>query len=234
MSVLFDAVDDKITCGSSTTLANISSKTVSLWFLATGPGEGGTGDVISKDGGGVGVWYLYTSGGVKALYYHQFSGADGDWSANLLFSQNRWNHLLLSYVSTSSSNVPLFYINNSLSSLNTATSPTGVVDTDNAASLFIGSQNGGSETFQGQISEVAIWNTSLNTVELDLLSRSRLRGIPLQIRPANLISYWPLDEAAEGAVAATSEMFRDRSANSNNGTPTGNPVGRAESNLSYV
>jgi hypothetical protein len=69
--------------------------------------------------------------------------------------------------------------------------------------------------FQGNIGETAIWNIQLTDAEILALSKG---ARPKDIRPANLVAYWPL-----GGMGSTTEP--DLSGNANNLTVTGtNPA----------
>ena len=86
-----------------------------------------------------------------------------------------------------------------------------------------------------KMSELAIWDVALPLTEISLLANSKIKRLPLQIRPNNLKLYLPLDEVADG-VSIHGKTFKDLSQNSNDGIGSdagGESVGRAEEVLSY-
>ena len=69
----------------------------------------------------------------------------------------------------------------------------------------------------GSITEVAIWNVALTDAEVALLASARIKGLPLQIRPANLVLYLPMDE--NPLIKGINNMqFDDYSGKGNDGT----------------
>lgn len=93
--------------------------------------------------------------------------------------------------------------------------------------LRIGCNTGTSGT-RSRISEVAIWNCMLSDQEFLVLSRTRKRGTPLQIRrkPTEcLVIYVPLDgEFPYGSVGSGTNMVKDFGPNNFNMTPLNSPI----------
>ena len=69
------------------------------------------------------------------------------------------------------------------------------------------------------VEEIAVWNTKLSDDEVALLYSSKLKRMPLQIQPANLKLYLPLDDHTAGTALNTT-VFKDLSGNGNDGTGT--------------
>ena len=63
----------------------------------------------------------------------------------------------------------------------------------------------------GKISDVAIWDAALSADEIALIYNSKIKGIPLQIQPANLQAYYPLDDFSDGTIGINTFSFQDRS-----------------------
>jgi hypothetical protein len=76
--------------------------------------------------------------------------------------------------------------------------------------------------WQGDIDEVALWNGwSPNAVEIALLSKSRVKGMPLQISPGNLLVYLPLDDYGDNTgLNKTAGGYKDRARNTYHATAT--------------
>ncbi len=113
----------------------------------------------------------------------------------------------------------------------------GAITTE-TESLRIGANSGtANRFFNGKLSEVSIWSEALTAGEVFLLYNSKVKGMPLQIQPANLVGYWPLDDFSDGTVLDTSvDGYKDRSGNGNDGTGVdadGDSTNVAEQVLSY-
>jgi len=81
--------------------------------------------------------------------------------------------------------------------------------TNNATNeLRIGNRGDETRTFDGEISNLAIWNTELSYFEVNLLSKANITYLPLQIRQSNLNAYFPLNDLAE-LVSPTTTTIMD-------------------------
>lgn len=219
--VLFDAVDDVIDCGSDSALDNMSTFTYSAWIYPTGYGGGSKGRIIQKGNNVSGGKFLYyTNVDVNApsiALWVQWTTYGKWYSPATPFALNTWNHIAATYDTSATTNNAIIYINGTSVSL-TSTAPTGTITSDAAASLAIGNESTVfSRAFQGIIDEVAVWNSILTANEISILANSRLRRMPLQIQPANLKLYLPLESVSDGA-SADGVVFKDLSGNTNNGT----------------
>ena len=95
--------------------------------------------------------------------------------------------------------------------------------------LYLGSACGGtcpSEYFNGQIGDVAVWNTQLTSGDVATLwnagTPNALARIPLTVKSSNLIIYYPLTDQTSGTVSTTPTNYGSLSINMNNvtGTPS--------------
>ena len=89
---------------------------------------------------------------------------------------------------------------------------------------------------KGIITELAVWDTALTDAQVKRIYDSRLKRIPLQIAPSNLIDYWPLDDKPNGTMGIADEVFKDLGLNKLNGIGIdgdGDSVNVAETCLSY-
>ena len=94
------------------------------------------------------------------------------------------------------------------------------------------------DNFTGEIYEVAFWDVELTDAEIAQLYNGGMYGMPLQIRPNNLLSYWNLGDVKAG-VSAEGFVFQNR-ANPGTGDCTGDDganntglTGADNSGLSY-
>ena len=125
--------------------------------------------------------------------------------------ENTWQHFVYTHDGTNGN----FYKNGSLLAGPKAQDPSG-----NWGGFSIGKSDG--NTIDGKITEVVIWDVALTVPEISLLYNSKVKEIPLQIRPANLKLYWPLDDYAAGTTINYSISA---------GTATTNPVAGVPSRL---
>ena len=96
------------------------------------------------------------------------------------------------------------------------------------------SSNVFSAFFPGTINELAVWNTAVSATEMKLLGKSNVKRMPLQIQPANLVMYLPLDDVPEGQTGYGEALWRDMSGNGNHATAGGtSAMGKREEILSY-
>ena len=111
---------------------------------------------------------------------------------------NTWQHVSVTWAGTTASSGVSIRVN--AATISTSFAQAGSALTDNAvAPLTIGGLSSGAQVFPGYISEVAIWNTVLTSAQIFTLSRTGRRGLPLTVQTANLISYWPLEDVANGS-----------------------------------
>lgn len=87
---------------------------------------------------------------------------------------------------------------------------------DYSSPLFIARTNG----VYGNliVNDVAIWKgVAVSGAELSLSYNSRVKHMPLQIQPLNLVAYLPMDDGQDG-TSADGATVSDMSGNGNNGT----------------
>lgn len=137
---------------------------------------------------------------------------------------NQWQH----FVFTFDNGNAVFYKNGIF-----LASKTGMTNPIAWTGFQIGLTN--IHTVNGTINELACWDVALSLPEISLLVNSKVKRLPLQIRPSNLKLYLPLDEVADG-VSINGQTFKDLSGNGHDGTGAdagGESRGEAEEVLSY-
>lgn len=85
----------------------------------------------------------------------------------------------------------------------------------------------------GKVSEFGIWSTTLNNNDISNLI-SKVKRVPLQIKPASLKVYLPMDDFPNNLAATGASSIRDLSSRADHGTPVNSPLGVSEQVLSYV
>ena len=238
MSILFDAVDDIIDCGSNATLNNLESQgggglSIYASIFPEGTGEGGQGNIVSKDETlNVGRLVFATAVPSRILFTKSYlSGTN--LTADFTFTTNVWQNILVTWDGGSTASAAIkFYRDGLIVANSNLVNGFGALATDTLLGFHIGNRSNGARTFDGFIRECAVWNEVLSDYDATLLN-SGVSGTPKQIRPGALMGYWALDDFSDGAAATGTASIRDQSGNENHGTPTGNPISRAQSTLSY-
>lgn len=207
--ISFDGVDDVVS--TSFNVSNYTTGSISWWQknnFAYNDNE--SHKIWNQIQGGVGEFVFWKFGN-NYIFIGWYTPAGGDDRVVLPASasnspQNIWIHYVFTWADTGTS---YFYANGSLLGSQPNCS---VVAT---AASFILYQNG---TGGGQLNEFALWNVVLTQAQIDLLANSRIKGMPLQIQPANLKLYLPMDSGMAGASADLDTAW-DMSGNGNNGNP---------------
>lgn len=229
MALLYNSANAFVNCGSNNSLNNLVLKSISSWVNFSS--NASNPRIVAKFSNAVGKgWIFYCNGGNNTVnYYHTYSVTNSEWNTpNTTATTNTLNHLVVTYDDSSVANNPTIYINGASQSL-TATVPVGVFGGDSSFLLCLCS---GTESTNGvntgSLMEQAIWNTILTPDDVMKIYKSKLKGMPLQIKPANLVGYWPCDDFTNGLAASGASSIRDRSSSGNHGTPGGSPVGLKE------
>ena len=91
-----------------------------------------------------------------------------------------------------------------------------LVNRNNVNDIRIGYFSSVNNAWNGIITEYAMWSSVLTVEEVELLHSSKVKGMPLQIQPVNLVVYLPLDDHPKGTAINTT-AFKDQSGNSYHG-----------------
>lgn len=125
----------------------------------------------------------------------------------------QWVHAVATWDGSSTPGVMTIFYNGASDGTVNTSSPTGALP-NNTDAVYIGNQpTSTSNSPDGRIAEVGIWNVVLTANEIASLAR----GVPPgRIRPENLEGYWPLGHGATEP---------DYSGKGRNGTVTGTAIG---------
>ena len=240
----FDKVDDKITVAKGGTVDDLATAdfTCSAWIKPVDIGENNTGRVATKrnnsgnDSGGGWLFFTDATSSIGAQVIdsggaleNQSRGADN------AITLNAWNHVLMEYNATTK--IVDLYVDGSEIGYETQTTGTTTGGADSSGDLTIGNIGPLDRTFNGIITENALWTEILTQSEKDLLAKSKVKRMPLQIQPASLVMYLPMNEQPDG-TSFDGGIAVDRSGNGHNGTGDdgGNNTGltaKAEEVISY-
>ena len=230
----FDATDDTIIVDSSATIDNQQPLTFASWIRPEGAGET-AGRWFNK--GAIGA----ASGGVIVNLFD--SGKEMTWNVDCdttdmsystggdMLTVNAWQAVVVTWDGgTDASDSAHMYVNGAeVTYQDTGTNCATSVVSEAGENLHIGNRPATDRTFDGQITEFCMWDKVLDAQEISLYSRSRVKGICLQIAPSNLVLY-PDMSSCDGACTAA---MVDLSQNDNTITPTNNPTGSGETVSSY-
>jgi len=166
--------------------------TVACWVKSKTPKWNGQGMLISKRN----AFLMYPCQGTKKLQFYLYG--DGGWhyteSELTNVDLTRWHH----YAGTFDGNMIRLYVDGQEVN-NTAYS--GKIAQD-ANPMYIGYDTGWSNSFNGKMTEVQVWNKALTATEIPKIMNHKLTG-----HEENLVGYWPLDQGY-GNVA-TDETLRN-------------------------
>ena len=206
----FDGTDDQIDTVDINALDGASGITVACWMKWGGASGGWTTDrKLSRKGSTYTLFGGSTNS--KVNFGIKDSGASWHFSGDSTTSvdDNAWYHIAGVY---DGSHMRIYVNGNDENNSNEG----AFVTESNANSVPVGSADG-SDYFNGEITEFAIWDTGLSAAQLSLLANSKVKRMPLQIEPANIQIYLPMD-AEESGTSADGDTFLYLSENGNNGT----------------
>lgn len=107
---------------------------------------------------------------------------------------NTWMHIACSYTYSNSTSIALYVNGVPLGGSWVSGTGNAVAQTNTTPfHIDLYSKNGGSSFYVGAMSDLAVWTNSLNAGEISKLAKSRVKYMPLQIRPDKLKFFWPMD-----------------------------------------
>ena len=194
--------------GAGLSFTNTDNFAVSVWAKYFGPVAGYTVECIAGKGiysAGNGVYGIdyATSGSIRAGVRNGANAVTASYSPPDNFAN--WHYIVFTYTSNDVNGIKLYVdgtLKNSQSNVNMVAFSSGTFKISPSSVL------GGNPTnFYGQISNVQVYNTSLDANEVQGLYVEGIGGAPTRLQ--NLVGWWPLNDDAN-----------DYSGNGNNGVPT--------------
>lgn len=162
-SYKFDGLNSIIT----TTLSTDGVKrSISFWMRPIGTQEGNNGRVIAKSNG-TDVFYNSSE---KSLNYSNVGWTgSGTWKWYSSFVNTGVKyHIVITYDASATTNNALCYVNGTLVSYTSKTSPTGTF-TANSNIFYLGNASTPVRTFNGRLNQIAVWDDILNQQEVNAL-----------------------------------------------------------------
>jgi hypothetical protein len=158
---VFDGVDDYVDCGNNDNL-NISNEiTIEAWVYYRGIGEYQYPRIIDKYPG----YSIYIYGGNNKLGWYGKIGEESlDFQfPNTVIPKNVWSHIVVTYTNNAEHAIKV-YLNNELK--DSIATHSGQLSTA-TTHLVIGNRLAQDRTFNGIISDVAIYNRALSSQEIE-------------------------------------------------------------------
>lgn len=216
-----------------------SGLTISVWLYYVSSGTGTTPVIMDKRNTGANGWIFSLVGAAGAnagirMFVDSTVGNMQLISSSNVVTPGVWDHYLLTGSGTVLRSNYHIYKNGVEIAYTGGSDGTGGVPSDTANRVGIAFRVNVQSVLSGAITELAMWNTVISPAQITALASSKIKGLPLQIQPLNLIGYWPLDEYAGGTPFSTaSGAVIDRSSRQIKSTAAAGAFGLSESVLSY-
>jgi len=171
-----------------TSINDLTTMSVSVWYLRTGAGGGGLGRIIEKDGTNKG-WLVFTesdgSGNLSFEFDRYTTPGNWNWDRH---ADGSWGHLLIVYDGSTAGTTPTVYRNGTSIAVSTFQASAGTLQSDAAANIVVGNRTNLARCWAGDLCEVAVWNVLLNANHALALS---LGETPRRCSPDGLVFYSP-------------------------------------------
>ena len=199
----FDGIDDRVDVPDSSDLDGFSKFTLSGWVNPNV--TGGYRTIFDK------YWPSGFTWRISNIDYPYIYVNGNYLIASTTVTEGAWNHLVVTYDGTSTSNNVNFYMAGEL--VDTGTLNVGTVGTSSYG-LKIGVDYGGSTSpMDGKLADLRIYDVILSAANVKELYDDSKVIIPSNVSQTNLMGWWPLVDGA-GTIAY------DGSGNGNDGTLT--------------
>lgn len=189
-------------------------------------------DTMAIIGHGCGAWLVRVVSGLKFNFLE--SNVQSLLTSSTNFSAQTWTHFVFVMNTTGGMG---FYLNGVIDGTAGTSNNFSAVTCD--AQIGIDedcSGCGNANYFNGKLSDLAIWDIEISADDALKLAKSRGKRMPLQIKPSNLIAFWPLDDGVDGSILNTASNFYKDIDSTNHGTATdadGDSLNSAELILTY-
>lgn len=216
-ALLFDGNEDYVTVGSDATLILTDSLTIEAWVSPTGPGsgpDGAGGIVVNKEG----EYELarFSDGTIRWALANTNPG----WvfvDTQHVIPENEWVHLAVVYDLTTITT----YANGDLVHVLSGSGSIGDFH-PGEEDFRIGGRQNQSQSFDGLIDEVRIWNVARTQSEIQVTMNDTLSAAYYATPDSGLVGYWRLDKLEDLGVNSDGiDDVRDLSVNTNHGDLVG-------------
>ena len=157
----WDAIIGNDTGGGST-----EKMTFSAWIFKTGDGGFNVGRIIDFGNSDIS---MFTDGDDQLRFSARWSSGIAFFESAATISQNVWTHVAITYDATDRTNLPRMYINGVETAASiTSGTPSGGSTFSGIATeqCYIGNRNSEDAGFDGNLADVAVWNTILEPSDI--------------------------------------------------------------------
>jgi len=210
----FNGTSDSIQIPTSSSLEITGNMTISAWIKPDSSTDTSTKIINKRDSGGTNYDFFIETGGDKLKFYDGTSNTASD----ITITPDAWNHVAIT-INSGVTNGSIFYVNG----IGQATNLPTFTITSNDAPLTIG-KSGQANTafFDGEISNVSIFNSNLSASNIITLYNN---GSPAaDISSSSPVGWWKLN--AQDTFDGTDWTIKDYA-----GSSDGTSVGMDSSNL---
>ena len=200
----YDGIDDFVDTGSST-LSGETALSISAWVYPTAYGDATAPSFVSTDEASPRAFYLGLFNGTNFRFSLSTNGTSLTSldTATSTVTLNAWQHILVTWDQI---NLKLYKNGVLLKTVATTSSSNGTFTTTN--DLLIGARRSSAGFFEGNIDEVAIWNS---VQDASLIYNS---GVPSDISSLSPVGYW----RSENSTFSTNWTVTDNGSGGNDGT----------------
>ncbi|MFH1360041.1 MAG: LamG domain-containing protein [Candidatus Omnitrophota bacterium] len=181
---------DSCTEANDASLQIAGDMTISLWIEPDTVASATTVLIKGTAAGRTGNFGIGWDGLANLVFMHQ-DGAD---CTSSYTATTAWQHIVAVRDVDATPDTITWYVNG----VSQGTNNCSLAVNTSSTTLSFGQSGSAGQFFDGRVTELAIWNTELNSTDVGLLYKSYIKGMPLQIRPANLQAYWPFDDKSDG------------------------------------
>lgn len=205
-SLLFDGVDDYVTMGNPTELQITGALSISFWFKSPSNATGDNDMAIIKDDLVNRCFAIWTNdfGGIKTIGFHIFSSGTTSVQSSISYNDGNWHHVMCVFIPSTSMKI---YVDGVNDGSNTTSIPATIPN--DPADFNLGTTNG-SYMFEGNLDEVAIWNTD-QTANVATIYNS---GTPTDLASLSPVGWW------RNGDGDTYPTITDHGSGGNDGTMT--------------
>ena len=202
-SLEFDAVDDYVDCGNPTSLQITGALTISAWVKMSLTADDQT-PILSKDNTTqrcFALWgCLFSVNNPRFIIFNNNTATRVNATTNI--KDNNWHHILVSFIPSTSLSI---YVDGVQEGINTTSIPSSI---DNDAINFEIGRLSTFYHFEGNIDEVAVWNSDQSSNATTIYNS----GLPNDISSLSPVSYWRFE--------GTGTTATDSGSGGNDGTLT--------------
>jgi hypothetical protein len=160
-----DASGEYLYINDAAWMERTGSFSFSLWVKATDATPAAYKGIVAQGAGGQSSWWIALgTGGLVSFGIEDSGGAADQVDCTTALSDNTWTHIACTFQSSTALRI---YFNGVENGVNTTGIPAAVRNSTDQ--LFVGAAFAGSDSFQGQLDEVGMFNDLLTTGEITWL-----------------------------------------------------------------